>query len=65
MPPTEIGPSELTPSPSVEGSGLDIPEARDGFFGYPEEKTLQHVRFELRDGEIVIIFTVSSRGMPM
>jgi hypothetical protein len=48
------------PSPSGEGSGLHIPEARDGFFGYPEEKSLQHVRFRIA-GWIPqeIMFTVS------
>ncbi|KAF9465293.1 hypothetical protein BDZ94DRAFT_1254187 [Collybia nuda] len=39
----DIRPLGITPSPSIDGSGLDIPEARDGFFGYPEEKTLQHI----------------------
>ncbi|KAJ7464694.1 hypothetical protein B0H11DRAFT_2050761 [Mycena galericulata] len=27
----------------VNSPGLDIPEARDGFFGYPEEKTQLHI----------------------
>lgn len=34
----------LTPTDSdVNSPELDIPEARDGFFGYPEEKTQHHV----------------------
>jgi hypothetical protein len=27
-----------------DGTDLQIPESRDGFFGYPEEKSLQQVR---------------------
>jgi AMP deaminase len=37
-----------TPPSTVLGGGslnaLQIPEAKDGFFGYTEEKSLQHVR---------------------
>jgi len=36
-----IAPSP-TPGSSTSG-GLDIPEAKDGFFGYTEEKSLQQV----------------------
>lgn len=35
---------DLTPPP--DNTVLQIPESRDGFFGYPEEKTLQHVRLK-------------------
>lgn len=31
-----------TPGSSASG-GLDIPESKDGFFGYTEEKNLQQV----------------------
>ncbi|KAF9013148.1 hypothetical protein BDQ17DRAFT_1270633 [Cyathus striatus] len=31
---------EALPSPK---GGIHIPEAKDGFFGYPEEKTFQHI----------------------
>lgn len=31
---------------SESTTGLLIPEARDGFFGYTEEKSLQQVRFD-------------------
>jgi hypothetical protein len=34
----------LTPGNDESTPGLDIPEARDGFYGYSEEKTQQHVR---------------------
>ena len=33
----------LTPSSSINSSGLQIPEAKDGFFGYTDEKSLQQV----------------------
>lgn len=39
-------PSMETPkSPGVDenGNGLQIPEPRDGFFGYTEEKSYKHV----------------------
>ncbi|KAF8158002.1 hypothetical protein B0H34DRAFT_657112 [Crassisporium funariophilum] len=32
----------MSPSPSASG-GLHIPESKDGFFGYSEEKTLQQI----------------------
>lgn len=37
---------ELTPavSSSANSSSLRIPEAKDGFFGYTEEKNFQQVR---------------------
>lgn len=34
-------------SPSLPSGSLTIPESRDGFFGYQEEKSQQHVRFDL------------------
>jgi hypothetical protein len=33
----------LASSPTPGSAGLDIPEAKDGFFGYTEEKCLQQV----------------------
>jgi hypothetical protein len=38
--------SDREPTPQ-DNTGLQIPESRDGFFGYPEEKSLQHVRVKL------------------
>ncbi|RDB14545.1 AMP deaminase [Hypsizygus marmoreus] len=35
--------SEPIPNSSGETSGFVIPEAKDGFFGYSEEKSLQHI----------------------
>jgi hypothetical protein len=35
--------SVTPPVTGVPSPVLSIPEARDGFFGYPEEKTQQHV----------------------
>ena len=31
------------PTAGFSPSGLDIPESKDGFFGYTEEKSLQQV----------------------
>jgi hypothetical protein len=36
-----VSDKELTPPP--DNTDLQIPESRDGFFGYPEEKTIHHV----------------------
>jgi len=33
----------LTPSSSINSSGVQIPEPKDGFFGYTDEKSLQQV----------------------
>ena len=46
--------SSLSPTPSflndtsgVHSPGVHIPESRDAFFGYSDEKTLRHVRLRL------------------